>query len=161
MTDASSFALGCFRIWDCLVAPHFDSKFTLSLRKHSLVETESTKRDLLVESFPANGGLATNDEIDMWNFLQLRFVVILRVLISHTGTTMVCSQRSTECLHCICNNIATEHARSSTVRIYYICIIDNGYTAFARSALYTQNARHSAIGPSYWQQLLAIANQPT
>jgi len=80
---------------------------------------------------------------------------------THTGTTMVCSQRSTECLHCICNNVATERARSSTVRIYYICIIENGYTAFARSALYTQNARHSAIGPSYRQQLLAITNQPT
>ena len=39
---------------------------------------------------------------------------------------------------------------------------ENGYTAFARSALDTQNAQHSAIGPSYRQQLLlAIADQPT
>jgi hypothetical protein len=37
-----------------------------------------------------------------------------------TGTTMYCSQRSTEPLQCICNNVATERAQSSTVRRYYI-----------------------------------------
>jgi hypothetical protein len=54
-----------------------------------------------------------------------------------TGTTMYCSQRSTEPLQCICNNIATKRARSSTVRRYYIYIIENRYTAFAMSAIYT------------------------
>ena len=35
--------------------------------------------------------------------------------LSHTGTTMVCSQRSTERLQCIRNNVATERAWSCTV----------------------------------------------
>jgi len=93
------------------------------------------------------------------------YLLLFFFLLSGAGTTMYCSQHSTERLHCICNNVATEHAQSNTVTttvgIYYICIIENGYSVFARSAFYTQNARHSAIGPSYWQQLLlAIANQP-
>jgi len=84
---------------------------------------------------------------------------------AHTGTTLLSSQHGTELLHCICNNIATKCGQSSTVSstvgIYYICIIENRYSVFARSALYTQNAQHSAIGPSYRQQLLlAIADQP-
>ena len=72
-----------------------------------------------------------------------------------TGTTMYCSQHSTERLHCICNNVATERARSSTVRIYYICIIGNGYTAFATSAIHTVSSALSHW-PSYRHLLLAI-----
>ena len=69
----------------------------------------------------------------------------------HTGTTLLSSQCSTEGLHCICNNIATEHGRSTIVWEYttFVLLRTDSISVFARSALYTQNARHSAIGTSY------------